>query len=162
MEKVAYCDLMAKELTKMAKDLLSASPKVERTKPGSKNKYKVTYPNGTVKYTDDKPDEKSKGDGKEKSTPSPSKKMNAIGEAMSRGGVKADTEQGEKLSAQMAKESVAQMGAKGAEKYLQSQADKASKESDEAEKKGQRTKADRLLNKHYLYENAISEIGRFQ
>ena len=56
-------------LTKMARELV-AGPKVERTKPGSKKKYKVTSPSGSVSYTDTKPGKsKGKPDAKGKDKP---------------------------------------------------------------------------------------------
>ena len=35
--------------------IAKAKPKVERTQPGSKNKWKIVYPNGSVEYTNTKP-----------------------------------------------------------------------------------------------------------
>jgi hypothetical protein len=45
-------DAAIKRAMKIAK---KGKPKVERTKPGSKNKWKITYPSGAVEYTSKKP-----------------------------------------------------------------------------------------------------------
>jgi len=48
---------------------VTAAPKVEKTKPGSKHKFKVTYPSGQVEYTDKPP--AAKEPAKEKPTEAP-------------------------------------------------------------------------------------------
>ena len=74
-EQIMDKEKVAKELVRIARDILAAEPKVEKTKPGSKNKYKITYPNGKVEYTNDdpkksKPGAKSKSNGKSPSVSS--------------------------------------------------------------------------------------------